>query len=77
VKRGSNVPLANVKIFTNPTTQTVFSGTDGTFEIASMPVGNYSVKAELSGYITSFQSVNMQNQNQVVTVVFEMNDDTP
>lgn len=75
VKRGSNVPLANVKIFTNPTTQTVFSGTDGTFEIASMPVGNYSVKAELSGYITSFQSVNMQNQNQVVTVVFEMNDD--
>lgn len=76
VKRGSNVPLANVKIFTNPTTQTVLSGTDGTFEIASMPVGNYSVKAELSGYITSFQSVNMQNQNQVVTVVFEMNDDT-
>lgn len=76
VKRGSNVPLANVKIFTNPTTQTVFSGTDGSFEIAAMPIGNYSLKAELSGYITSFQSVNMQNQNQVVTVVFEMDDDT-
>lgn len=76
VKRGSNVPLANVKIFTNPTTQTVFSGTDGSFEIAAMPVGNYSVKAELSGYITNFQSVNIQNQNQVVTVVFEMSDDT-
>ncbi|MBP2619270.1 carboxypeptidase-like regulatory domain-containing protein [Chryseobacterium jejuense] len=76
VKRGSNVPLANVKIFTNPTTQTVFSGTDGSFEIAAMPIGNYSVKAELSGYITNFQSVNMQNQNQVVTVVFEMSDDT-
>ncbi|RXM50210.1 MULTISPECIES: carboxypeptidase-like regulatory domain-containing protein [unclassified Chryseobacterium] len=76
VKRGSNVPLANVKIFTNPTTQTVFSGTDGSFEIAAMPIGNYSVKAELSGYITSFQSVNMQNQNQLVTVVFEMDDDT-
>ncbi|GEJ48105.1 carboxypeptidase-like regulatory domain-containing protein [Chryseobacterium sp. ON_d1] len=76
VKRGSNVPIPNVKIFTNPTTQTVFSGTDGSFEIAAMPVGNYSVKAELSGYITSFQSVNIQNQNQVVTVVFEMDDDT-
>lgn len=76
VKRGSNIPLANVKIFTNPTTQTVFSGTDGSFEINSMPVGNYSVKAELSGYLTSFQAVNIQNQNQVVTVVFEMNDDT-
>ncbi|MGE8552760.1 MAG: carboxypeptidase-like regulatory domain-containing protein [Chryseobacterium jejuense] len=75
VKRGSNVPLANVKIFTTPTTQTVFSGTDGSFEITAMPIGNYSVKAELSGYITNFQSVNMQNQNQVVTVVFEMSDD--
>lgn len=76
VKRGSNTPLANVKIFTTPTTQTVFSGTDGSFEITAMPIGNYSVKAELSGYITSFQSVNMQTQNQVVTVVFEMDDDT-
>lgn len=76
VKRGSNVPIPNVKIFTNPTTQTVFSGTDGSFEIAAMPVGNYSVKAELSGYITNFQAVNVQSQNQVVTVVFEMSDDT-
>lgn len=33
VRRGSNEPLANVKIFTSPTTKTVFSGTDGTFEI--------------------------------------------
>ncbi|MFZ4930980.1 carboxypeptidase-like regulatory domain-containing protein [Chryseobacterium sp. Mn2064] len=76
VKRGSNVPLANVKIFTTPTTQTVFSAADGSFEIPSMPIGNYSVKAELSGYITNFQAVNIQNQNQVVTVVFEMSDDT-
>ncbi|AZA82575.1 hypothetical protein C1637_07685 [Chryseobacterium lactis] len=76
VKRGSNVPIPNVKIFTTPTTQTVFSGTDGSFEIDAMPVGNYSVKAELSGYLTNFQAVNIQNQNQVVTVVFEMNDDT-
>ncbi|MET3536022.1 carboxypeptidase-like regulatory domain-containing protein [Chryseobacterium limigenitum] len=75
VKRGTNEPIANVKIFTAPTTQTVFSGTDGSFEIASMPVGNYSVKAELSGYLTNFQAVNVQNQNQVVTVVFEMDDD--
>lgn len=75
VKRGTNVPIPNVKIFTAPTTQTVFSGTDGTFEIAAMPLGNYSVKAELSGYITTFQGVNMQTQNQVVTVVFEMDDD--
>lgn len=75
VKRGTNEPISNVKIFTAPTTKTVFSGTDGTFEISEMPVGNYSVKAELSGYVTNFQGVNIQNQNQVVTVVFEMDDD--
>ncbi|KPH12788.1 carboxypeptidase-like regulatory domain-containing protein [Chryseobacterium sp. ERMR1:04] len=76
VKRGTNEPIPNVKIFTAPTTQTVFSGKDGSFEIPNMPVGNYSVKAELSGYLTNFQAVNVQNQNQVVTVVFEMDDDT-
>lgn len=75
VKRGTNVPLGNVKIFTAPTTETVFTGTDGTFEIKNMPVGNYSVKAELSGYITTFQAVNIQKQDQVVTAVFEMDDD--
>ena len=40
-----------------------------------LPVGNYSVKAELSGYLASFQAVNIQNENQLVTVVFELDDD--
>lgn len=76
VKRGTNVPIENVKIFTAPTTETVFSGTDGTFEIPNMPVGNYSVKAELSGYLTTFQAVNIQKKDQIVTIVFELDDDT-
>ncbi|KFC18268.1 carboxypeptidase-like regulatory domain-containing protein [Chryseobacterium sp. FH1] len=75
VRRGSNEPLANVKIFTTPTTNTVFSAQDGTFEIKDMPIGNYSLKAELTGFLTNFLSVNMQSQDQVVTVVFEMDDD--
>ncbi|UOU98500.1 carboxypeptidase-like regulatory domain-containing protein [Chryseobacterium daecheongense] len=76
VERGTNEPIPNVKIFTTPSTHTVFSGTDGTFEITDIPVGNYSVKAELTGYVTTFQGVNIQNQDQVVTIVFEMDDDT-
>ncbi|HFK5570968.1 carboxypeptidase regulatory-like domain-containing protein [Elizabethkingia meningoseptica] len=76
VKRGTNTPIANMKISTSPTTKTVFSGADGTFEITEMPVGDYSVKAELTGYVASFQGVNLQNQNQAVSIVFEMNDDT-
>lgn len=75
VKRGSNEPLANVKILTNPTTKTVFSAADGTFEISDIPIGNYSVKAELSGYLANFTSINFQTQNQLVTIVFEMEDD--
>ena len=75
VKRGTNEPIANAKIFTTPSTQTVFSDKDGMFEITDLPVGNYSVKAELSGYLASFQAVNIQNENQMVTVVFELDDD--
>ncbi|HCR75868.1 MAG TPA: hypothetical protein DIW37_05590, partial [Chryseobacterium sp.] len=75
VKRGTNVPIANVKIFTSPSTQTVFSAADGSFEIAGMPIGNYSVKAELTGYVTNYQAVNIQTNDQAVSVVFEMDDD--
>lgn len=75
VKRGTNEPIQNAKIFTTPSTQTVFSDKDGLFEIKDLPIGNYSVKCELSGYVTNFQAVNIQNQGQLVTIVFEMNDD--
>jgi len=75
VKKGTNEPIANVKVFTTPSTQTTFSDKDGMFEIKDIPAGNYSVKAELSGYVSSFQAVNIQNQSQVVTIVFEMDDD--
>jgi TolB protein len=75
VKKGTNQPIVNAKIFTTPSTQTTFSDKDGMFEIKDIPAGNYSVKAELSGYVSSFQAVNIQNENQVVTIVFEMDDD--
>ena len=46
----TNEPLANVKITTNPSTQTVYTDEEGNFEILnSIPVGDYSVKAELNG----------------------------
>ncbi|OWK72941.1 hypothetical protein CBW16_11900 [Flavobacteriaceae bacterium JJC] len=74
VKKGTNTPLANVKIYTSPTTQTVFSGADGTFKLENIPLGDYSVKAELTGYLASFQGVNLKNESPV-TIVFEMSDD--
>lgn len=75
VKKGTNVAIANAKIFTTPSTQTVFSDKDGMFEIKDIPKGNYSIKAELTGYVANFQAVNIQSENQIVTVVFEMDDD--
>lgn len=75
VKKGTNEPIENAKIFTTPSTQTVFSNKDGLFEIGDIPIGNYSVKAELNGYLASFQAVNIQGENQTVTIVFEMDDD--
>lgn len=75
VKQGTNEPLKNVKVHTSPTTETVFTGDDGSFIIENIPLGDYSVRAELNGYITSFQGVNLKTEQQVVTVVFEMSDD--
>lgn len=75
VKRGTNEPIQNAKIYTTPSTQTVFSDKDGLFEIKDIPIGNYSVKSELTGYVTNFQAANIQNQGQLVTIVFEMDDD--
>lgn len=76
VKKGTNTPLANVKITTSPTTTTIFTGTDGSFTITDAPVGDYSVRAEYSGYVTNYQGVNLQNDGQTVSVVFELSDDT-
>ncbi|WP_434981293.1 carboxypeptidase regulatory-like domain-containing protein [Daejeonia sp. YH14] len=75
VKRGSNEPVSNAKITTAPTSTTVFTDTDGSFEITDIPLGDYSVKAELSGFLANYQAANLQNPGQVVTIVFEMEDD--
>ncbi|MDQ0475820.1 carboxypeptidase-like regulatory domain-containing protein [Chryseobacterium sp. MDT2-18] len=74
VKKGSNAPLSNVKIYTSPTTQTVFTKTDGTFILDNVPLGDYSLKAELTGYLSTFQGVNVKTQDGI-SVVFEMSDD--
>lgn len=70
--KDTNQPLANVKITTTPSTQTVYSDANGNFEIKnSIPYGDFSVKAELDGYITEVEAINIQDMNQVVSVAFE------
>lgn len=74
VKKGTNAPLPNVKIYTSPTTQTVFTNTDGTFTLNKVPLGDYSLKAELTGYLSTFQGVNVKTEDGI-SVVFELSDD--
>ncbi|MGL6037535.1 carboxypeptidase regulatory-like domain-containing protein [Soonwooa sp.] len=75
VKYKSNEPLSKVKITTAPTTETVFTGADGSFVIKDVPIGDYSVKAELDGYIMEIKGANLKDDGQTVSVVFEMKDD--
>lgn len=69
----SNEPLANVKITTTPSTLTVYSDEEGNFEIfESLPVGDYSVRAELDGYVTEVEAISITQFDQTVSIVFEM-----
>ncbi|MDP2453900.1 MULTISPECIES: carboxypeptidase-like regulatory domain-containing protein [unclassified Kaistella] len=74
VQKGTNTPIPNVKIFTSPTTQTIFTSADGTFKLENIPIGDYSLKAELTGYLSTFQGVNLKT-GQSVSVIFELSDD--
>jgi len=71
VSSGSNIPLANVKITTSPSSNTVFTNGEGNFTIENISTGEYSVQAELDTYITAFEPANIQD-GQVTNVVFEL-----
>lgn len=71
VVQGTNSPLENVKISTNPVSSTVFTDVEGDFIIENAIEGNYAVQAKLEGYITSFESVSVL-ENTVAEVAFEL-----
>lgn len=72
VTSDSNTPLANVKIETSPISTTVFTDEKGNFVLKDVNIGDYSIKAELKGYTTSFKGAIVYEGKQS-NVVFEMN----
>ncbi|MBK0369176.1 carboxypeptidase regulatory-like domain-containing protein [Flavobacterium agrisoli] len=68
-------PLANVKIFSSPTSSTVFSDENGNFTISNIKVGEYSLQAQKDDYLTKFESVTV-NEGLASEVVFEMSKNT-
>ncbi|WP_055446643.1 carboxypeptidase regulatory-like domain-containing protein [Lacinutrix mariniflava] len=71
VSSGTNSPLQNVKISTNPVTSTVFSDEEGYFFINNALVETYAVQAELDGFVTAFESVTVL-ENTAAVVSFEL-----
>ena len=73
VEKDTNDPLSNVKIVTNPASSTVFTDAEGKFNIETIKTGEYSVQAELDGYVDAFEAVTILNE-ETSTVVFELNE---
>lgn len=70
VAKGSNTPLENVKISTNPNFTTVFTDVDGYFIIEEIPTNQYSVQAELDGYLSAFEAAEITDGSSI-NVIFE------
>jgi hypothetical protein len=75
VEEGTNIPLENVKISTNPASSTVFTDETGNFVIEEILVEQYSVQAELDGYLAAFESAEINN-GITTNVVFELRVET-
>lgn len=71
VAEGTNNPLQNVKISTNPVSSTVFTNEEGDFVIDNAVEGTYAVQAELDGYVTAFESVTVL-ENTAAVVALEL-----
>ena len=71
ISKATNEPLENVKISTSPASSTVFSDEAGEFLLEGVLIGDYSVKAEMEGYSTAFEAVNVTAET-TSTVAFEL-----
>jgi hypothetical protein len=71
VAAGTNEPLENVRISTNPVSSTVFTSASGNFTIENIAVGDYSVEAKKDGYLADFAPATI-NGNVSSNVVFEL-----
>ncbi|MEX0996505.1 MAG: carboxypeptidase-like regulatory domain-containing protein [Flavobacteriaceae bacterium] len=75
VAKGTNAPLPNVKIETTPASNTVFTDENGDFILNEVTEGEYSVQAQLDGFITAFKASRVVS-GQTNNVVFELEEST-
>ena len=65
------LPLANVKVFSNPNSSIVFTDEKGKFSISGVKIGQYSFEAQKEGYITKYEPATV-NINNATNIVFEL-----
>ncbi|MHA7058407.1 carboxypeptidase regulatory-like domain-containing protein [Aquimarina sp. M1] len=72
---GTNEPLENVKISTNPSTSTVFTDVNGEYLIENIPSGDYSLAAQREGLLAQFEGISIIADREL-EIVFEMDIET-
>ncbi len=75
VNEGTNEPIENVKIETNPGTSTVFTDKDGNYQLKGVPSGKYSLSAQKEGLLAAYEGITVIAENEL-EVVFEMKIET-
>lgn len=71
VSNGLNTPLDNVKITTNPASNTAFTDSEGNFTIDDISIGDYSVQAEKNEFQTAFEPAKIFT-GKTTDVIFEL-----
>jgi len=72
---GTNEPLENVKISTNPSSSTVFTDVNGEYLIENIPSGDYSLSAQREGLLAQFEAISIIADREL-EIVFEMDIET-
>ncbi len=72
---GTNEPLENVKVSTNPSSSTVFTDANGVYVIENIPSGDYSLSAQKEGLLAQFEAVSIIADREL-EIVFEMDIET-
>lgn len=75
VESGSNEPVENARISTNPASSTVFTNEKGEFILKDIPAQDYSVEARKDGLLTQFEGATVPAGGSV-SVVFELRPET-
>lgn len=67
----TGLPIENVKITTNPVSNSALTDDQGEFLIENVLIDDYSVQAENDNYVTTFEPITVL-ENEIAVVIIEM-----